>query len=237
MQTHVWPIPTIASQASARRAFRRGCRRPVPGAALEYRTYAAGACDPDGRARIDSQGVSGALGIDPILVCRSAHRCSDYQCSIRNCGEQAIIPGTAPEKALSHSGGCFYEWRRSGKQRQPFCFEVSNGSLFAFAGLWDRWQGPDGDAVESCTILTTTANSLVAPAHDRMPAILAPDHYDRWLDPAMRDAATALGLLRTFASDLMRRYPVSARVNAVANDDPECSAPFELPAETETLFT
>jgi putative SOS response-associated peptidase YedK len=129
----------------------------------------------------------------------------------------------------------FYEWQRRVKGKQPFCFEVGDGGIFAFAGLWDRWRGPDGQAVETCTILTTTPNKLLADVHDRMPVILAPGHYDRWLDPTMQHVASAVGLLRPFDSNLMRRYPVGTRVNLVANDDPECSAPVDFPA-TATLF-
>lgn len=90
--------------------------------------------------------------------------------------------------------------------------------------------------METCTILTTTPSELLADVHDRMPVILAPEHYDRWLDPSMRDVASVVGLLKPFDSNLMRRYPVSTRVNLVANDDPECSAPVDLPAATASLF-
>jgi putative SOS response-associated peptidase YedK len=130
----------------------------------------------------------------------------------------------------------FYEWRRIAKKKQPFCFEVEDGAIFAFAGLWDRWRGLDGQGVESCTILTTTPNELLADVHDRMPVILAPQERDRWLDTSMQDAAAAVALLTAFDSHRMRRYPVSTRVNAVANDDPECSAPVDLPAVTANLF-
>jgi putative SOS response-associated peptidase YedK len=129
----------------------------------------------------------------------------------------------------------FYEWQRAAKRKQPFCFEVGDGGIFAFAGLWDRWRCPDGQAVETCTILTTTPNALLADVHDRMPVILAPEHYGCWLDPSMQDVASAVGLLKPFDSTLMKRYPVSTRVNLVANDDPECSAPVDLGA-TATLF-
>jgi putative SOS response-associated peptidase YedK len=130
----------------------------------------------------------------------------------------------------------FYEWQRRGKGKQPYCFEVGDGGIFAFAGLWDRWRGQAGQAVESCTILTTMPNELLADVHRRMPVILAPAHYGPWLDPSMQDVAVAVGLLGPFDSKLMRRYPVSARVNLVANDDPECSTPVALPAATATLF-
>jgi putative SOS response-associated peptidase YedK len=77
----------------------------------------------------------------------------------------------------------FYEWQRTGKTKQPFCFEVNDGSLFAFAGLWDRWKNPNGTCVKSCSILTATPNAVTASIHDRMPAILDPSNYDLWLDP------------------------------------------------------
>jgi putative SOS response-associated peptidase YedK len=117
----------------------------------------------------------------------------------------------------------FYEWQRGPRGKQPFCFEVGEGRIFAFAGLWDLWRGPDGDVIESCTILTTTPNELLADVHDRMPVILAPENYGGWLNPSMRDVARAVDLLKPFDSCLMKRYPVSTRVNQVANDDPECS--------------
>jgi putative SOS response-associated peptidase YedK len=66
----------------------------------------------------------------------------------------------------------FYEWQRTGKAKQPFCFEVREGELFAFAGLWDRWKAPDGNCVKSCSILTTAPNAVTATVHDRMPVIL-----------------------------------------------------------------
>jgi putative SOS response-associated peptidase YedK len=121
----------------------------------------------------------------------------------------------------------FYEWRRNGKTKQPYCFEVNDGELFAFAGLWDRWRDPQGDVVESCTILTTTPNSLLADIHDRMPVIVSPDHYDLWLDPAFRNTTAVSEMLKPFDATLMRRYPVSPRVNQVQNDDADCATPIE----------
>jgi len=131
----------------------------------------------------------------------------------------------------------FYEWQcGAGGRKQPLYFKVGDGGVFAFAGLWDSWQSPQGHAVETCTILTTTPNELLADVHDRMPVILAPEHYGRWLNPSMQDAASAVGLLKPCDSNLMRRYPVSTRVNLVANDDPACSYPVALPATTAGLF-
>lgn len=117
----------------------------------------------------------------------------------------------------------FYEWQRAAKTKQPFHFGMSDDSLFAFAGLWDRWKDPNGRTVESCSILTTAPNSLLSDVHDRMPAILEAGHYDVWLDPGFRDAKSLLEMLQPFAPASMKRYPVSTRVNAVANDDSMCA--------------
>jgi putative SOS response-associated peptidase YedK len=130
----------------------------------------------------------------------------------------------------------FYEWSRSVKQKQPFCFEVGVGAVFAFAGLWDSWRGPDGQLLETCTILTTTPNDLLTDVHDRMPVILSAEHYDRWLDTEMHGLEGVLGLLKPYDPTLMRRYPVSKWVNLVTNDRPECSAPVDLPAQTGSLY-
>jgi len=121
----------------------------------------------------------------------------------------------------------FYEWQRERKSRQPFCFEVNDGELFAFAGLWDRWVNPSGEIVESCSILTTTANSLTRDVHDRMPVILAKDDYDLWLDPGMNNSKGACELLKPLAASQMRKYAVSTRINTVQNDDESCAAPVE----------
>ena len=128
----------------------------------------------------------------------------------------------------------FYEWAKNGKSKQPYCFEVGDGDLFAFAGLWDRWTDPRGEVVESCTILTTTPNALLADIHDRMPAILRPDDYDLWLNPTGQNTESALRLLSPYTGP-MRRYPVSTRVNQVQNDDADCTKPVELevPAQSQ----
>jgi putative SOS response-associated peptidase YedK len=118
----------------------------------------------------------------------------------------------------------FYEWQKIGKTQQPFCFEVNDGELFAFAGLWERWKDANGKALETCSILTTTPNSVTSTVHDRMPVILDPGNYDVWLDPGFADATALSDLLKPYDARRMRSYPVSARVNSVVNDDVECSA-------------
>jgi putative SOS response-associated peptidase YedK len=131
----------------------------------------------------------------------------------------------------------FYEWSRTGKTKQPYCFEVNEGELFAFAGLWDRWKDPGGHWVKTCSILTTTPNAVTSAVHDRMPVILDPDGYDLWLDPGMRDVSAVSELLKPYDARVMRCYPVSTRINHVTNDDEGCSAPVELAPIQNSLFS
>jgi putative SOS response-associated peptidase YedK len=130
----------------------------------------------------------------------------------------------------------FYEWQRRGSAKHPFCFEVGDGGLFAFAGLWERWRDPSGQWVKSCAILTTTPNAVTSAAHDRMPVILDRESYDLWLDPGMKNVAAISELLKPYEARLMRCYPVSTRINHVANDDEECSRPVEIAQTQNSLF-
>jgi len=118
----------------------------------------------------------------------------------------------------------FYEWKTTGlKQKQPYSIGMGDDSLFAFAGLWDSWEDPSRGLIKSCTILTTEANALLKDLHNRMPVILNTGDYDRWLDPGITDPSKIDDLLRPFDARLMRFYPVSASVNRVENDGPECA--------------
>ncbi len=124
----------------------------------------------------------------------------------------------------------FYEWQKLGKTKQPFHFGMADGSLFAFAGLWDRWRSPQGEVIESCSIITTGPNELMRDVHDRMPVILPEDAYELWLDPGFHRLGELSELLKPFDPALMKRFPVSVRVSSVKNDDAECIE------EVRTLF-
>ena len=130
----------------------------------------------------------------------------------------------------------FYEWRKTGTTKQPFCFEVNDGELFAFAGLWDGWKDSDGRWLKSCSILTTTPNAVTSTVHDRMPVILDRESYDLWLDPGMQNVAAISELLKPCDARLMKCFPVSSRVNHVANDDEECSRCVEITEDQNRLF-
>ena len=116
----------------------------------------------------------------------------------------------------------FYEWQRQERKKQPFYFRLQDGQPFAFAGLWERWKAPNGEAIESCTILTTEANELLRPIHDRMPVILDPKDYELWLDPEVQKPEPLQQLLRPYRSEGMTTYPVSTQVNNPSNNSPEC---------------
>jgi putative SOS response-associated peptidase YedK len=130
----------------------------------------------------------------------------------------------------------FYEWRRTPTSKQPYCFEVNHGELFAFAGLWDGWKRADGQWIKTCSILTTTPNAVTSAVHDRMPVILDPEFYRLWLDPEMQNVAAACELLKPYQARRMHCYPVSSRVNHVGNDDAECSRPVKITEAQNRLF-
>ncbi|HKB40742.1 MAG TPA: SOS response-associated peptidase [Gemmataceae bacterium] len=117
----------------------------------------------------------------------------------------------------------FYEWKRgSGKKKQPFAIRLWDGSPFGFAGLWERWQGADGRPVESCAILTTEANELVKPIHDRMPVILRPEHYGPWLDPSLHQVDVLQPMLVPFDATALTLFPVNPWVNDAQHEGPRC---------------
>lgn len=117
----------------------------------------------------------------------------------------------------------FYEWKQTDDTRIPHHIRMKDGGLFALAGLWERWE-KDATALESCTIVVTAANRLMAPIHDRMPVILDPARYVAWLDPDNTNEAALLAMLVPYADDLLEAWPVSRLVNNPANDSPRCLA-------------
>lgn len=130
----------------------------------------------------------------------------------------------------------FYEWKKNGKEKQPYCFEVNEGQLFAFAGIWETWKDISRKTIETCSILTTTPNAVTSTVHDRMPVILESDSYDIWLDPGMTKVDVVIDMLKPFDARLMRSFPVSNRVNHAANDDAECSTPIKVAQSQQLLF-
>ena len=107
----------------------------------------------------------------------------------------------------------------------PVALQRESGEPFAFAGLWDGWRDPKGEVVRSCAIITTSANELLSPIHDRMPVILPRELEPLWLDHDIQDYAALAGILTPYITDEMEAYEVSSLVNSPANDGPEMVVP------------
>jgi putative SOS response-associated peptidase YedK len=127
----------------------------------------------------------------------------------------------------------FYEWQKRGTRKQPYLVRMRDGRPFAFAGLWERWRGKGDEKIESFTILTTEPNEVTSPLHDRMPAIVDPADYEKWLDPRQQSAEALKEMLRPPPADQMEAFPISARVNKPENDDPEIVKPLQ-PVKAES---
>lgn len=127
----------------------------------------------------------------------------------------------------------FYEWKKSPEGKQPHYFQVDDGALFAFAGIWDAWSGREKEECESCAIVTTAANELTKPVHDRMPVILDRSSWDIWLRCGREDSPpleNLQSLLQPFPGERMSVYTVSSIVNNPRNDVPDCVEPYSLDA-------
>jgi putative SOS response-associated peptidase YedK len=111
----------------------------------------------------------------------------------------------------------FYEWQRAEGRKQPFFFRMRDERPFGFAGLWERWEGESGEVLNSCAILTTGANEVLRPVHDRMPVILHPDDYELWLCGSARELDLVKEMLRPYPATEMVGYPVGSGVNSPRN--------------------
>ena len=140
-------------------------------------------------------------------------------------GKPAFRAAMRRRRCLVAADG-FYEWQRTGKRKQPYFIHMRDDRPFAFASLWESWEGPDHSYLESCTILTTEPNDLMRPIHDRMPVILAPDDYAQWLDTKLQDPEPLLPLLKPYPDDEMAAHPISTLVNSPRNDTAKCIEPL-----------
>lgn len=112
----------------------------------------------------------------------------------------------------------FYEWQKLGaKTKKPFAFGLRSGEPYAFAALWERWKPKEGEPLETFTILTTDPNELAEPVHDRMPVILEPQDYARWMEPG-DPTRLPVDLLRPLPAEKMRSWPVNEQVGNARND-------------------
>ena len=120
----------------------------------------------------------------------------------------------------------FYEWQKlGGKQKRPMRITLTSGEPFAFAGLWETWQDPEGEAVKSCTIITTSANDALRPIHDRMPVILPQEAEAFWLDKTVEDPLALASVIASYPDDELEAFEVSTLVNNTRNKGPEVMTP------------
>lgn len=121
----------------------------------------------------------------------------------------------------------FFEWKHDEKTKLPYLIRVKGKDLFGMAGLWEQWTSPQtGEVIDSCTIVTTAANKVVAKLHDRMPVILREDDYGRWLGEEAANAETLKSLLRPYPDQEMEFYPVTRKVGNPRFNSPECLEPI-----------
>ncbi|TAJ06965.1 MAG: SOS response-associated peptidase [Nitrospirae bacterium] len=185
----------------------------------------------------------------PVAVVRTHHESGMRECVLLRWG---LIPSWAKDQAIGYkminaraetasekpafrgpfrSRRCliladgFYEWQREGRRKQPFYIRLKDRRPFAFAGLWDKWEPQGGEAVESCTILTTGPNDVLKPIHERMPVIVAPQAYSLWLDPTVQQVEAIRPILQPYSADRMEVYPVSLLVNNSRHNAPTCLEP------------
>jgi putative SOS response-associated peptidase YedK len=146
--------------------------------------------------------------------CETVHEKPAYRRAVKS--RRCLIPADG-----------FYEWKKAGKDKQPHFIRRRDRAPLAFAGLWERWQPPEGEAMESCTILTTSPNELMSPIHDRMPVIISSESFARWLNPVQTDAEALAQFYSPFSAGELEAFPVGNEVNKVSNQGAGLIAPVK----------
>jgi putative SOS response-associated peptidase YedK len=144
--------------------------------------------------------------------CETVHEKPAFRQAIR--ARRCIVPASG-----------FFEWAASPAGKSPHYVTMQDGSPLAFAGIWDSWKTPEGEILETCAILTTTANSLMAPLHDRMPVLLHLSEFDLWLDRSMNNPEKLQRLYQSYPAELLQEREVSSMVNNPTHDTPENITP------------
>lgn len=178
-------------------------------------------CTDDGLRRLDSLqwGLVPAWAKDPAIGQRLINARAETLAT-----KPSFRDALHRRRCLIPADG-FYEWRRLAGRKQPYWITRADGRPFGFAGLWERWRGAQGQTLESCTIVTTSAAAPLQALHDRMPLIVFPEQYGRWLDPARRDARALLASLGDGDCETLTARPVSNAVNNPQRDAPELTVP------------
>ena len=148
--------------------------------------------------------------------CETVHEKPAFRQAIR--ARRCIVPASG-----------FFEWSAAPTGKSPHYVTMRDGSPLAFAGIWDSWRTPEGEILETCAILTTTANSLMAPLHDRMPVLLHHTEFDLWLDRSANNPDKLKRLYQPCPSELLQEWEVSSIVNSASHETPETIVPLQAP--------
>lgn len=146
--------------------------------------------------------------------CETVHEKPAFRQAIR--ARRCIVPASG-----------FFDWATTPTGKSPHYITMRDGSPLAFAGIWDFWKTPEGEVLESCAILTTAANSLVATIHDRMPVILHPSEFELWLDRSVNNPEKLQRLYQSYPAELMQEWVVSTAVNNASHETPETINPIQ----------
>lgn len=146
--------------------------------------------------------------------CETVHEKPAFRIAIR--ARRCIIPASG-----------YFEWSTTPEGKIPHYITMRDGSPLAFAGIWDSWKTPEGESLETCAILTTSANSLVANLHDRMPVILHHTEFDHWLDRSINNPEKLQRLYQPYPAELLQEWKVSTVVNNATHDVPETIKPAQ----------
>ena len=172
--------------------------------------------------------VMARWGLVPHWSKEPKTRYSTINARIETVAEKPVYRSSFQHRRCLIPADGFYEWKVLNGHKIPHYIRPADGKVFAFAGLWDHWEG-DGKRLESCSILVMPANEVMKSLHERMPAIIAPAHYDLWLDSRVTDKAEIMGYLNSAPSSQLIAYPVSPWVNSPKHDDRRCIAPAGEP--------
>ena len=164
-----------------------------------------------------------SLGLGAFLVQGTRGQTSAHQCPGRGNRDQTLLPRAYTPPSLHRPASGFYEWRREGTGKQPYFVRPAEDEVFALAAIWDHWEGKQGEVIESVAIITTSANELMQPIHDRMPVIFEEEDVAEWIAPTTK-LEKALPMLKPCSLTRMMTYSVSSLVNSARHDGPACVA-------------
>lgn len=168
--------------------------------------------------------VMARWGLIPSWSKESTSKYSTINARIESVAEKPTYRTPFKQRRCLIPADGFYEWKQVAGKKVPHHIRLKDGKIFALAGLWDHWEGEDGN-VESCTIIVMPSNEVMKPIHERMPAIIAPAEYDWWLDARVTDKQEIMQYLTSAPSSQLTAYPVSTRVNVPKHDDERCIQP------------